>query len=181
MARDRSDPRTAAPPDAVFRGGFRRFPPFARGIGGSGAARRARSRFELETLLKNCGFADEIIQSVICQCEKQNYLNDAEFARELVRKRLATRPVSRKRLEQILNKYGIDHDIIDATIDSAFTHEDEIRIANQAANKRWERLKTLPPQKARLRLINFLRSRGFDWEVIQKIDLWNEQEIYKTE
>jgi SOS response regulatory protein OraA/RecX len=49
-----------------------------------------------------------------------------------------------------------------------------LALADQLAEKQRQRLANLPPPKARQRLADFLRRRGFDWETIQGTRLWKD-------
>lgn len=137
---------------------------------------RARSEKELRDALKRAGFAEEIIAAAIADCQQQRFIDDANFARLFIQSRLRNRPMGRMRLTVELKQKGIDAATINSALDEALTSEDQVALADQLAEKQRKRLANLPAPKARQRLADFLRRRGFDWEMIQATRLWNELE-----
>jgi len=137
---------------------------------------RARSEKELREALKRAGFAEEIIVAAVADCKQQGFVDDANFARQFIQSRLRNRPMGRMRLTVELKQKGIDAATINSALDEALTSDDQIALADQLAEKQRKRLANLPAPKARQRLADFLRRRGFDWETIQGTQLWKELE-----
>jgi regulatory protein len=135
---------------------------------------RARSEKELRDALARAKFAKEIIAAVIDDCKRKRYLDDTSFARQFIQSRLRNRPMGRERLTMELRQKGIDASTIAAALDEVLTEQEAITLADQLAEKQRKRLASLPPMKARQRLADFLRRRGFDWETIQGTRLWKE-------
>ncbi|MDZ7406016.1 MAG: recombination regulator RecX [candidate division KSB1 bacterium] len=135
---------------------------------------RARSEKELREALKRAGFAQEMIDSVIADCKQQGFVDDAGFARQFVQNRLRNRPAGRARLAVELRQKGIEASTIASVLDEVLKPANQIELAEQLAQKQRKRLANLPPPKARQRLADFLRRRGFDWETIQGTELWKE-------
>jgi len=133
---------------------------------------RGRSEKELRDALKRAEFAEEIIAATIADCKQQRFIDDANFAKQFIQSRLRNRPMGRMRLTVELKQKGIDASTIDSALDEALTSEDQVALADQLAEKQRKRLANLPPLKARQRLSDFLRRRGFDWETIQGTKLW---------
>lgn len=140
---------------------------------------RARSEKELREALKRAEFAEDVIAAAIAECKQQRFIDDANFARQFIQSRLRNRPMGRTRLAVELKQKGIDAATINSALDEALTADDQIALAEQLAEKQRKRLANLPPPKARQRLADFLRRRGFDWETIQGTKLW--EELSETE
>jgi regulatory protein len=137
---------------------------------------RARSEKELRDSLSRAGFSEAIITTVIDDCRQKRYVDDANFARQFIQSRLRNRPMGRERLAVELRRKGIDDATIGAALDEALSEPNAIILADQLAEKQRKHLASLPPIKARQRLADFLRRRGFDWETIQGTRLWKELE-----
>lgn len=137
---------------------------------------RARSEKELRDALQRKGFDKETIAAAIAECQAQRFIDDAGFARQFVQNRLLNRPKGRARLSLELRQKGVDAATIAATLDELLPAAQQAELADQLAEKWRKRLANLPPPKARQRLADFLRRRGFDWEMIQGTKLWKELE-----
>jgi regulatory protein len=137
---------------------------------------RARSEKELREALKRVEFAEDIIAAAIAECKQQRFIDDTNFARQFIQSRLRNRPMGRMRLTVELKQKGIDSVTINSVLEETLTPDDQITLANELAEKQRKRLANLPPPKARQRLADFLRRRGFDWETIQAAQLWKDME-----
>lgn len=137
---------------------------------------RARSEKELREALLRKGFGADLVAAAMAQCKEQRFIDDADFARQFVQSRLLNRPKGRTRLTLELRQKGVDAATIAATLDELLPAEQQAELADQLAEKLRKRLANLPPQKARQRLADFLRRRGFNWELIQGTRLWQELE-----
>lgn len=135
---------------------------------------RSRSEKELHEALKKSGFDEETMAAVLAECKRQRYLDDAGFARAFIQSRIRNRPMGRERLTLELKQKGIAAEIIQTTLDEVFTVEIIVALADQLAEKQRKKLAAQPARKARQKLADFLRRRGFDWETIQATQLWKE-------
>jgi len=140
---------------------------------------RARSEKELREALLRKGFGKDLVNAVMAECKEQRFIDDADFARQFVQSRLHNRPKGRTRLTLELRQKGVEASTIAATLDELLPAEQQAELADQLAEKLRKRLANLPPLKARQRLSDFLRRRGFDWEMIQGTRLWNELDKVK--
>lgn len=105
---------------------------------------------------------------VIFQLKRYGFIDDAKFAANFVRTQLAHGPKSKLYLKNKLREKGINDDHSNRAIEAEFGSIDEVAAVKAMAEKKYKTVRSLPPQKARLRIINFLRSRGFSWEIIRK-------------
>ncbi|MGH7496226.1 MAG: regulatory protein RecX [bacterium] len=136
---------------------------------------RARSEKELRDALARAGYNDEVIARVLEECRQKRFVDDTDFARQFVQSRLRQRPTGRARLQLELQQKGLAAETVSAVLGEVFENaETTARLADQLAEKLRKRLAALPPQKARQRLVDHLRRRGFDWETIEQTKLWQE-------
>jgi regulatory protein len=131
-------------------------------------AYRARSTAELRKTLTDRGFGDEVIAEVIERFLELGYLNDAEFARRWIASRDQVAPRGTRLLRQELRQMGIDADLADQSLAEADL--DDLETARRLAERRLDRLRDLPPDKARQRLAGYLERRGFSHETVRKVD-----------
>ncbi|RMD95235.1 MAG: hypothetical protein D6814_13525 [Calditrichaeota bacterium] len=134
-------------------------------------ARRARSKKEMQRRLAEYQYPPFIIEQVIEKCESLGYLDDRAFAFQYASDRLLSRPMGKRMLLRELHEKGIPEDIAEAAVEQAFAKTSEEQLVRELSNKRLPRLKNLPEPRARQKLVSFLRSRGFDWEIIQSVML----------
>ena len=131
-------------------------------------AYRARSTAELSKTLADRGFADEVIATVVERFLELGYLNDAEFARRWIASRDQMAPRGTRLLRQELRQKGIGAELAEQALAEADL--DDVETARRLAERRMDRLRDLPPDKARQRLAGYLQRRGFSHETVRSID-----------
>ena len=82
---------------------------------------------ETELYLDKCQFGEFEIYSVIERLKELGYLDDKAYADEFIRSRLATKPVSRRKLREQLAGHQLDNDIINEALASV---SDEAELEN---------------------------------------------------
>ena len=131
-------------------------------------SRRMVSERELRRKLTEEKRPVNIREEVITQFKNYGFLDDTKFAASFVRTQIAHGPKSKMFLKQKLREKGIQDDIALQAIEAEFGGFDEISAVKGMAAKKYQTVKYLPPQKAKNRVINFLRSRGFPWDIIRQ-------------
>ena len=132
-------------------------------------AARARSQKEIEDRLARYGYPAIVIERVIAKCKNLQYIDDRQFAFQFARSRLAQKPLGPDLLRTELYKHGLGEDLIKEVIAAVFQENTERDLAQKLAEKRLLRLRDLPEQKARARLISYLKRRGFSWEIVREV------------
>lgn len=138
---------------------------------------RARSVKEVRDKLVQKEFAEEIIEQVVDDLQRQKLLNDREFARRFVEARLGRANGSRK-LAQELRRKGIETEIIDEVLgEFAATLDSEERAMGLLGKQAW-RYRGLERDKAKRRMLGFLARRGYDAQMARSaVDkVWQELE-----
>ncbi len=134
---------------------------------------RSRSRKELHDRLKQARFSTAAVEAALAEMERLGFLDDADFARMWGRNRTATRPAGAFMLRQELRQKGLADAEIEQGLQAAFQDQSEAEVARALASRRKQSLATLPEEKARKRLQDFLLRRGFGWDVVSAlIDEW---------
>ncbi len=134
-------------------------------------AARPRAARELERLLVRKGEPAEHVASAVTRLLTLGALDDAQFARQFIRARIAGSGLSRRRLQSELWRRGVARDVIDAALAEVLV-EDEIdesaQIAQVAARK-LRTLRSLDAATTRRRLYAFLARRGYESSAIRRV------------
>lgn len=134
---------------------------------------RPRSEVEIRTRLRRHGFDTETIRKVLAELKKQGLVDDVAFAQFWRENRENFRPRSRRLMELELKQKGVDAEIIaEATIDV-----DDDQGAYRAAQKKARSFSGLDYPSFRKHMGSFLKRRGFDYELSNRIidRIWQEQ------
>lgn len=124
-------------------------------------SRRRHSREEVRKKLTARGFEPRIIEKVLAECEKLQYIDDETaadfFMAELVRKQFGL-----LRIRDAMRARGFAGDLTEQMIETHRLLEIESDLAAAAAKKKKPALIREPDsRKRREKLARFLRSRGF--------------------
>ncbi len=134
---------------------------------------RARSEAELRERLRRRDFAADSTDAVITHLKSRGLIDDAAFARSWREDRDAFKPRSGWLTGLELRKKGVSEDVIATVVSEA----DDGEAADRAARTRAGRLPVTDAEAFRRRLGDFLRRRGFGYEVINQTvsRLWHER------
>jgi regulatory protein len=134
-------------------------------------AARPRAARDLERMLVRKGEPAEHVAAAIQRLIALGILDDAQFARQFIRTRIAGAGLSRRRLQSELWRRGVARDVIDAALNEVMA-EDEVdedaQIAEVAAKKS-RTLRSADPAVARRRLYAFLARRGYEGTAIRRV------------
>lgn len=132
-------------------------------------ARRAHSRYELQEKLERKKFSHYTIQAVLAELETQKFLDDGAFAMSFARNRLHQRQFGRDRVALELKAKGIAKELIEETLGPLHVEIDEQTLAREALKKKQRTMKRPWTASDYRKLADFLRRRGFSYEVIRKV------------
>lgn len=122
---------------------------------------RTRSIEEIRNNLYKKKFNADIITETILLLEEQGLVNDSKFAFEFVSTREKIRPKSKFALKYELKKKGISDEIIE----KAICNIDEYQSALAAIGPKVSTWLKLDKQQIKAKIMNFLKNRGFNWEI----------------
>jgi len=123
--------------------------------------RRLRSRAELAVSLRRYGLTPPQVTAVLIDLERAGWVDDRRFARLWIEDRMALRPKGPRALRAELRVRGVARDIVDAALSGLISPEREDGVALEQARRRVERLRGLPADVVRRRLVGWLQRRGF--------------------
>lgn len=142
----------------------------AKGLAYRYLAVRPRSRAELRAYLTK----KEVPSNVFDQAEKAlleyGYIDDTKFALQFARYVRQTRGLSRYALKMELRKKGVSDEDIDAALEeiSGGEYEDEEAVALRVAERKIASMRGVDKERARRRLMDHLRRKGFGFDLIRK-------------
>lgn len=133
-------------------------------------AYRPRTEQEVRQKLWKEEYSDFVADQVVERLYELNYLDDAGYAREYVRGRLASKGYGPVRLQQELKKRGVADALIDDALDDLLSEEEALEAARKHARTKWDRLDPAEDaHKRRRKLIGYLRRRGFTFDTIRRV------------
>jgi len=132
---------------------------------------RRRTEKEIREKLGKEKFDDEIIQEIISGLKETGLIDDEAFAHAFIHDKRISKPISSRQLENELRKKGVAKHIIQKTLSHGDEEENDEDRAMKTASKKWEQLlrRETDDKKRTQKLIAFLGSRGFGYEVIKKV------------
>jgi regulatory protein len=129
---------------------------------------RRRSEKELLKRLEEKGYKDDIAQEVMAEMQRFGYLDDSQFAESYINDRMRFRPAGRFVIRMELKGRGLSDSVIEEKLDELLPREEELRLASSLAEKKLRTLDRRDEKKARLKLLNFLKSKGFSSDIISQ-------------
>lgn len=129
---------------------------------------RIRTCKEMSDKLRDKGFSQDIINRVIKDLKRIDYLNDAKFAKEFIESRLIHNPKGAKMLSYELTQKEVAKHIIDKALKENLPSEKEADLARELAKKVWLKKKNVEINKRKAQLYNYLARRGFSSSLIIK-------------
>ena len=133
--------------------------------------RRQHSISELRIKLKQKGYETELINDVLDDLKNKNYLDDTEFAKMFVEEKIKLKLWSEQKLKSELIKKGINTEIISDVLRNIISDEDKLNNAMIIAEKKYNALmnRGLNNETIKNKLITFLNSRGYNYDVIKEV------------
>jgi len=133
--------------------------------------RRHHSASELRIKLKQKGYDTELINEVIEDLKNKNYLNDKEFAKMFVEEKIKLKLWGEQKLRSELIKRGIKSEIISDVLRDIISDEVQLNNALILATKKYDTLRKrrIDEKTLKQKLITFLNSRGYNFDVIKEI------------
>ena len=133
---------------------------------------RPRSEAELRERLQRRGFDSDSIDAALNKLRKYALVDDMAFAEFWLDNRTSFSPRSKWLTKQELRRKGVNNEIIEQTVAAS----DDADNAYRAAVSKIRSLPLSDHQVFRHRLGDFLRRRGFSYEIINHVaeQLWQE-------
>ena len=130
-------------------------------------AARARSKHEIEQKLLQAGYRPSTVEMVIYKLQRENLLDDADFARQWVESRQIHK-LGRSRIAQELRRKGVSQEEAEEAL-SVIDDEDQLAGAVALVEKAAARIKPGEDmRKASSRIAGMLARRGYSWDIAKQ-------------
>jgi len=135
----------------------------------------ARTRAQLETVLRRKLIPDDVAAKVLDRFEAVDLVDDEEFARQWVESRHAGRGLARRALAHELRQRGVDEDTVKGAVDQV-SSDDELAAARQLVRRKLRAMDGTSaaedPQRVTRRLAGLLARKGYSgpvaWQAIRE-------------
>lgn len=134
-------------------------------------ARRFHSERELLIKLKSKSYEERLIKIVLNELREKSFINDQVFANHFIEEKLKKKRWGKNKIKAALFSKGVSASIIDEGLKSFDSEIDQNEAAFGLAQKKFEKLKLRESddRKLKQKIISFLLSRGFDYEVSSEV------------
>ena len=132
---------------------------------------RPRSVEEIRRKLTEKNFSLLTIKRTLAKIEELGYLNDRGFAYDFARSSIENKQWGMIRIRATLVKKGISQEIITHTTAKITETYDLTQVARRALETKFTHFRSpqLVDKKIKDRAVNYLRSKGFSWDIILSI------------
>jgi regulatory protein len=141
----------------------------AKNIALNFATKKLRTTKEVIQKLKAKNFEDKEIHSAITFLKEFGYLDDREYIRNYIKYALEPKKHSLLKVRNDLQRKGIDREIIDEELRCFATDDAENDNALQIARKKLKQLQQQKKDRILSRIAQYLATKGFSWETINRV------------
>ena len=134
--------------------------------------KRIHSAYELRTKLLRKKYDSDLINVIVDDLQKGQYLDDYKFAEIFTEENIRLKSWGRTKLKSELMKRGITADIISTVLVEKFpSAPEEYELAFQLANKKYLSLKNRNFERHKLmqKMYSYLLSKGYGFDTIKKV------------
>ena len=130
---------------------------------------RARSETELKERLAGKGCSPVVIETILNEYKKKNFVNDEKYARYFAAQQMASKPQGKRAILQKLKSKGIVGPAACEAVDKATEEKSELEVAREIAQERFLHFRGLDLPAQQRRLFGFLSRRGFPSDVVYRV------------
>lgn len=129
---------------------------------------RDRSVKEMKVKLVQKGYPGEIIEIVLGILTKANLLNDERFATNFSRSKIEGKSWGPEKIRSELYTKGIEKELLERVIRKMYEEYSQLDLIRKLLTKRLRYHNELEKKDIK-RHIDYLKRRGFRWDVIRKV------------
>ena len=130
---------------------------------------RDHSKYELKQKLQQRGFGRKVIDTVIVECERFNYINDKRTA-DVYISQLKRKHFGKRYIRMALRKKRLSGTVIENILQKNYPEADELENAGRLLEKKMKTFEREADLKKRSdKIYRFLYSRGFSPAVISAL------------
>lgn len=130
---------------------------------------KPRTSAQIEQKLRQKGYTKDEIQRVVQFLTEFGYLDDRTFVRNYVKLALEQKKHSLARIRQSLYSKGVRKELIEEVFNEFTNDEIELENAYKIGLKKYQQLLKQNKSQPLHRLAQYLRLKGFEWDIINKV------------
>lgn len=150
----------------------------ARQLGMQYLGQADRTVHQIRQRLERASFPEEVIAQVLAEFAERRWLDDEQFARRWVEGRLGKRAMGPHRLAQELAQRGLAPETVERVLEEFSGALDNPAAMVELLRRQRGRYAGLDAQKAKRRMLDFLRRRGYAeegaWRAVNQV--WKEMQ-----
>jgi regulatory protein len=131
-------------------------------------SRKLYSEKEIIDKLRNKGYEEDTIETVVKELKEYSLIDDYAFTRAFIHDRVNLNPKGSFRIAYELKQKGVDRDIINKIFQEENIVEGDRERALELVQKRMKTKPLNDKRKQKQRLYNYLLRRGFSFAVIKE-------------
>ncbi|MEO4055455.1 recombination regulator RecX [Solibacillus sp. CAU 1738] len=141
-----------------------------------------RSEYEVKKKLVDAGYGEAVVLEAIRKLETLGFLNDETYSKALLETKKKTAKKGPRAIKQDLIKKGIDKSLQEQIL-SSYTHEEQVEIALQLAEKEVRAGAKKTPSQVKQKISDLLMRKGYSYtivnEVLDQIELEREDDEWQ--
>ena len=121
--------------------------------------------------LKSKSYEERLIKVVLNDLREKSFIDDNVFANHFIEEKLKKKSWGKNKIRAALFSKGVSGSVIDEAMNAFNSEEDQNETALTLANKKYKNLKQRKTdnRKIKQKIISFLLSRGFDYEISAEV------------
>jgi regulatory protein len=128
-----------------------------------------RCRSDVINKMKQLNVSESQFEKWLLLLEKENFLNEKRFVKNFVNGRFKHKNWGISKIKRELAARQIDRELIEQTLAEEIEQEEYTDKLMQLAEKKWKNAKDTHPEMRRIKVQNYLLSKGFELPVVLKI------------
>jgi regulatory protein len=128
-----------------------------------------RTEGEIVSKMKNRGYTETIIESIIGQLKENRYLDDQRYAEVYLDNLKKYKTFGYYGIKKKLMEKRLTSEITESVLGEALSEEEEIKIAKKVLKRVGVSLKPIPTSNEKSKLAQKLKSKGFRGSIIAKL------------
>jgi len=133
-------------------------------------SRRPHSIKELKDKLFNKSKNTQSINRIVKEFLENNYLNDTTFAESFIADEIRLKNSGPLLIKNKLLNKGVDREIIDSKLNDAYDEPIQLKNCKLLAEKKLNIInKKVSASERKSKLINYLKQKGYHWDIIKQV------------
>lgn len=130
-------------------------------------SRNSKSEKQMILKMQDKGYDQQFIENAIVKLKQQKYIDDEAYSEAFINNKINITKDGKRKIKEALYYKGIDKQIIDEKLQEV-TDDDEIKRACLLGTKKLRTIKEEDIRKKRIKLANYLISKGFEYSTVKK-------------